>query len=300
LWVLGTQQPLPRKLVWRSRNVEALIAQSQELITAGGTSLDVDFGFFGFFSATRAFIRARKIPNGATLDQVLPSRTQSNDRLRPVWAAQELQRAALETSGFAKHDAIAATVRKLAKKHRLEITSPLVEVELKLDAPGALFDRIGQLDIEDAGCFERTLDELEGRLERRRERANAWASGDIGELHDLYSRREEPECMRETVQAMMTAGSAGTTFGPLELVNWIKHEAPRARAEARRRWLEAAENALERNRNTFALLPMFDVVNPAGWLQALRDKGYTVEPPRDAGLDHQAQSSDPGRADDCA
>src|SRR5689334_22389285 len=33
LWILGTQAPLPKKMTWRSAEVEKIVANSQELLT---------------------------------------------------------------------------------------------------------------------------------------------------------------------------------------------------------------------------------------------------------------------------
>ena len=49
--------------------------------------------------------------------------------------------------------------------------------------------------------------------------------------------------------------------------------------ETDRRWLEAAESALQRNRTTFAALPIFLLLRSDGLLDALRAKGFEVEAP---------------------
>lgn len=50
-------------------------------------------------------------------------------------------------------------------------------------------------------------------------------------------------------------------------------------AEADRRWIDAATRALERNRTTIAVLPVFQLLREDGLLKLLRDKGFTVEAP---------------------
>lgn len=42
LFILGTHTPLPRDLVWRSKEVEAVIARSNEVLGAYSVSLRVD------------------------------------------------------------------------------------------------------------------------------------------------------------------------------------------------------------------------------------------------------------------
>jgi hypothetical protein len=44
-------------------------------------------------------------------------------------------------------------------------------------------------------------------------------------------------------------------------------------------WLTAAETALANNPQTFAVLPMEEVLAPDGYLAKLQAQGYTVEAP---------------------
>jgi hypothetical protein len=45
-------------------------------------------------------------------------------------------------------------------------------------------------------------------------------------------------------------------------------------------WLAAAERALRENRSTVAVLWMAQILDPDGYVAALRERGYTVEDPR--------------------
>ena len=47
----------------------------------------------------------------------------------------------------------------------------------------------------------------------------------------------------------------------------------------RAKWLATAEAALQKNRITFATLPVSQLVKPDGYLAALQAKGYLVEAP---------------------
>jgi hypothetical protein len=53
-----------------------------------------------------------------------------------------------------------------------------------------------------------------------------------------------------------------------------------AAAEAEKNWLDAAQTALTRNRTTFAVLSIRNVLSADGYLAKLREKGYTVEEPQ--------------------
>ena len=50
-------------------------------------------------------------------------------------------------------------------------------------------------------------------------------------------------------------------------------------ARAGRDWNAAAESALDRNRTTLAMKPIYELMAPDGILASLRAKGYAVEGP---------------------
>jgi hypothetical protein len=50
-------------------------------------------------------------------------------------------------------------------------------------------------------------------------------------------------------------------------------------AQLKAEWIKAAEAALSKNKQTFAALPMNELVDSNGYLAALREKGYSVEAP---------------------
>jgi hypothetical protein len=46
-----------------------------------------------------------------------------------------------------------------------------------------------------------------------------------------------------------------------------------------RRWLKATESALSRNASTLAVMQNDSLLDPNGYLQKLRERGYSVEEP---------------------
>ncbi|HWW78451.1 MAG TPA: TraB/GumN family protein, partial [Steroidobacteraceae bacterium] len=102
LWILGTLTPLPKKMIWQSDSVEAVLQQSQEVVPA--------WPAFGIganpFTALRVWIEWRniqKIPDRMALKEVLPPalyarfsalkaryapRDSRLDELRPAFAAE--------------------------------------------------------------------------------------------------------------------------------------------------------------------------------------------------------------------
>jgi len=70
LWILATLSPLPAKMRWRTREVEALVAHSQQVIAP--MNLRAGIGLFTGLRLLPAVLRARALPKGATLATVLP------------------------------------------------------------------------------------------------------------------------------------------------------------------------------------------------------------------------------------
>ena len=73
LWVLGTLAPLPKRMEWRSQEVEDTIAQSQELLLPPMLSLDTGRGRFRTLFLLPALFKAAKNPDGGTLQEVVPA-----------------------------------------------------------------------------------------------------------------------------------------------------------------------------------------------------------------------------------
>ena len=70
LWVFGTYSPLPKKMEWRSKQVEAILAQSQEYLQPPGATSNV--GFFRQMTLLPFAIGVKKNPDGAELKDLLP------------------------------------------------------------------------------------------------------------------------------------------------------------------------------------------------------------------------------------
>ena len=79
--------------------------------------------------------------------------------------------------------------------------------------------------------------------------------------------------------AMINASAEGPQAGAREFAELAQSRTAEWQAEIVRLWLATIERSLQKNRSTFALLPMYDLVSPKGRLEMLRAKGYQIEPP---------------------
>ncbi|MBF6022779.1 TraB/GumN family protein [Lysobacter niastensis] len=275
MWVLGTISPVPKRMEWEARDVEAVIARAQEFIEAPGVRVDAKAGFFQRLALVPKALGARKNPDGLTLEQVVPAdmyarwlplkrKYMGNDagieQWRPMFAAMELYQEAIDDSGLKQGGLVAPVVDRAVKKYKVNRTSPTLMIMIEDPKQALLEFRESQLD--DLDCFGKTLQRLETDLDTMRDRANAWATGDLDTLRALPYSDQNEACLR----AAARAGVLRKRAGDIE-------------AQVESRWMEAAEKALANNAVTFAVLPMRELLKPDGYIAKLQSKGYVVEAP---------------------
>jgi uncharacterized protein YbaP (TraB family) len=278
LWIFGTYSPLPVKMVWRSQQVETVLAQSQEVLGAPGFSLGVGFSqTFNLITALPFAIGAKKNPDGALLKDVVPPDAYARwtvlkrkyigddegiEQERPIFAAPTLFDKAMAQAGLGNDNHVITAIRQIAKKNNVKFRS--TQVSLYLDNPrGALRD-FKKSPMEDLECFTKTIDRLEVDLDAMRARANAWAIGDVEQMRTLSYPDQASACNSAVFNSSVVKSLPGA-----------------ATLEQRMRdtWLAAAEKSLATNKSTFALMPVSRILDPAGVLAALQAKGYAVEQP---------------------
>jgi len=269
LWILGTVDQLPRKMIWRSDAVESLLAQAQ-LVIPGNSGVSIHAGPF---AAVRLYLQwrgAQTNADHAPLKLVLPAplyarfaalkvRYDASDRrieqLRPTLAAFRLYMATEAAAGLGPGRQVQDTVLKLARHHGVKVAKLGVDIDDPKDVL-AQFTHISSAS--EAQCLEATVARLETDLGPMRQRASAWAAGDVAALRHLPAPDNRAVCI--------DALSASPRIKEL-----IK------RAESQ--WLEAALAALRTNQTTVALRPINDLLAANGVLATLRARGYAVEGP---------------------
>ncbi|MEL1263777.1 TraB/GumN family protein [Pseudoxanthomonas putridarboris] len=276
LWIMGTLSPLPKRMTWLSRDVEGVIAESQEALKAPGVSFDADIGIVRGAMLIPSLLKARRNPDGATLQEVLPAdlyarwqvlklkyigRDAGVEKWRPIFAARELYEAAIKKAGLAEGGIVGPVVEKAVKAHKVKVTSPVVK--LKVEDPKNALREFRDSSLSDVDCFRRTLDRLETDLAAMTARANAWAIGDIEALRAMPYDDQNRAC----ILAMTETGFAQKR-GLDDLPRKVEAE-----------WMAAAEAALQNNASTFATLPISELLKPDGYLSKLQAKGYEVEAP---------------------
>ncbi|RDS79368.1 TraB/GumN family protein [Dyella monticola] len=283
MWVLGTLTPLPRRMQWRSSEVEQTLARSQELLEAPTAELKVEAGFFTKLALLPSVYGARKNPGGASLQQILPPEIYAHWEIlkqqyfgndhgieywRPILVALKLYQKALDKAGLTSANDINKAVLKMADRH--DVKRLPVKYTLVVEHPRAAIDTIKQTNLHDISCFNQTLDTVQNDMGELTERANAWSTGDIQTLRSFALNGRHESCVIAVVNADF-AQQLGL------------HDLPQRIAQA---WLDAARSALSRNTQTFAVLPMDQVLSPDGLLAQLRAKGYIVQSPDELDRSH--------------
>jgi uncharacterized protein YbaP (TraB family) len=278
LWVFGTYSPLPKNMVWRSQEVENALAQSQEILGEPGSMMQVGWASsFNLLTAAPFMIGLKDNANGAHLQDVVPAdvyarwsvlRTKymggdtSLESQRPMFAASGLFTKALAANGMDRGLAIPARIEELAKNWKIKQVSTTVMVDL--DNPREAVRDFKKAQLNDLDCFTKTVDRLEGDLDAMKVRANAWSLGDINAIRKLSFPDQKKSCNAAILDSKWL--SSLKNGGDLQ-------------QRVKLRWLESAEKSLATNRSTFAMLPMWDLLDPQGLVAALRAKGYQVDEP---------------------
>lgn len=275
LWILGTLSPLPKKMVWHTELVEAVIEDSQVLLLPPVVTADI--GFFQGLSLATSAIGIKKNPKKLKLKDVIPAELHARwlvlkkkymgkdrgiEKTRPIFAAQKLFQKAIKKIGLKSETGIRKKVRKIAKKNKLEIITPTITLDL--NKPKSAIKKFKKTQISDLECFTKTLDRIETDLKIMHSRAFAWANGNITKIKHLPYEDESRACIKALLNSSI-AQNAGVNNIP---------------SRARTVWVEEAIKSLAENKSTFAMLSIGNLLGDNSYLNDLTAQGYVVKVPK--------------------
>lgn len=276
LYILGTLNPLSANMQLASTGIDAVISRAQEVIRSPYLSVGSDASKFRMLLLLPSLIGIRNNPGGKTLEDVMPPRLYARwrpfkerflpddgkvEKMRPMFAAQELYQAVIKRSAMTNKDPSAPLVTAAIEKYHPKVS--VVKLELKVKDPKAVIKQMKTARFDDLACMERTLDRLGVDMEVLRLRANAWATGDLATLKANPVPSHYQACL-DAVSESAIGQQIGMGDGA---------------ARVKAMWLAKADQALASNTTTFAVLPISDMLEAGGYLDALRAKGYTVLAP---------------------
>jgi hypothetical protein len=260
LFILGTHAPLPADLVWRSKEVESVIARANEVLGVYSVALRVD---------QEAPYQSRR----GRLKELLPTRTyaqwrklraeyigadEETDRLLPAAAALLLQARAYERSGLTYSDAVWQRIYQLAGQHGVPVWPQNYDTRLVAGE----WRRTGRARQNGVRYLADTMDRLTSDIRQARARANAWATGDVAALREV--------------------AETDASYARSLAYSWpflSEQEVQRLHAAAENKLLSAIERAMNRNEVTFAALPIHLLLRKDGVIARLRAAGCSIEEP---------------------
>ncbi len=211
------------------------------------------------------------------------------DSLRPTFAWDGLRRAAMGRHGLAGYD-LESALSTLAKSHNVPVQKLhyarqflwVLTADPILDKfPSRKFNAAEVLDRTDYGdidCLTANLDLLDPLIEMRKVQASAWAAGDLATFRGADTGARLRDCVNELV-ATVSAGAPGY---PAALMRRKRRIVTTARARTnikaiQKGWMSAVQDAVKRNKVTFSMVLIDQLLANDGYLAALRDKGFLLE-----------------------
>jgi hypothetical protein len=269
LWILGEVSPLPRKIKWRSKQFESLLAKAGEVILH-------DAAHYTRGRQAAQLADARELPGSVSLQAIVSPElharivnvakiygvSESLETLSPAEIGNRFANASLKTLKL-QAVPLQVSVEALARKANVKVSPfhvPPPEIEFE-----------GQIRLVKEGAvavcpLEQVVRVLEDGGSGLRRLANAWATGDVDSL-----RRLMPE------YGIFTEGNRAfdcRAADPDEQKRTTEYREKRTSA-----WLAEADRALGENQTTLAVVPIPELFAPDGYLAALRDRGYSVVEP---------------------
>jgi hypothetical protein len=273
LWVFATLTPLPKRMIWDTTDIEKRIGQSQAVLAP--PRIDPHVGFFRGLTLLPSLLRARHNPDGRTLEQVVPHDlymrwlglrvkylgNSGDEKLRPMLAALDLADHALDEEGLDDDPDIWKRIESLS--HRARVPIQPVVLDLKIDDEKAYVRDLTQISTEgELACMRSVIEHLENDLPSLRERANLWSLGDIERLRPLLAADEPMAC-----------------FDAVMSVSRFRSEYDQVSARLDALWMSSAEQALQSNKSTLAVVGIKKFLAADGWLAQLRSRGYEIREP---------------------
>jgi hypothetical protein len=284
LWIVGEPPPLPKRLKWKSSEVESVLASSQEVLLDSTMRVEPDekIGLLRGLSLLPSALRARRNPDESTLQERLPPDLYARwlaqkkrylgsdggvEKWRPIFAADKLRREVFDDLGLRAGGMVWDEIDKLAAKQKKKVTAPSLKFTFEADQIKTKIKEFSREQLADTECFKVSLDLNDALADRPTEerRARAWATADLATLDGLPAL---PNPMLPCAMALLGSQVAKEVL-PDDL-----------REQLYALWIDSAEKSLAANETTLAIVPLAKLTREEGYLARLRAKGYDIEAPR--------------------
>ena len=284
LYIFGYLPLVPKGIDWDSARVKGILEKAQEFI--GGPNEGV------FFPIPQ---EQRNNPDGKKLKDVLPSDTNDRfevflkenfrhdraiERLRPIFASSSLANSIFRQHGLIRANKILKKIDKLANRNR-----KLKRAQLAFERPEDLIVNLQQEVIKmvaeltperEVSCFEAAINRMMEDIDLLKQRANAWAEGDVSKLTFLEDdlRKHKSSCPFHFLGSRANLSNLADHINPE-----VFAEYETAKNQYMEHWLSIVDNALASNETSFAVLNISQLLGDGGVLDKLRERGYAVKEP---------------------
>jgi uncharacterized protein YbaP (TraB family) len=264
LWIFATVSPLPKDMTWRSKQLEKILDGTDRVLVAKPVEI-------GIARALWLLVTQRDLlmlGHGKKLKDVMPADLHARfaaqrakftkdadkwEKFRPIIAAAFLEEDALHAVGLSTRLDLADEVRSLARKHHVRIE------EFRFAGLHDVLDALKTLPpATEQKCVAASLATIETGMPRLIDRAQAWATGDVQRIQSLPESAEVAQC-RAAITVEPGAGDLYTLL--------------------RQTWVNNMARHLETGGVTLAVVSMDMLIEPGGFLEALRSRGYTIDSP---------------------
>jgi uncharacterized protein YbaP (TraB family) len=264
LWIFGTVSPLPKDMTWRSKQLEKVLDGTDQVLVAKPFEIGIARALWLLVTQRDLLM----VGHGRKLKDVMPADLHARfaaqrakftkdgdkwEKFRPIIAAAFLEEDALHGVGLSTRLDLADEVRSLARKHHVRIE------EFKIAGLHDVLDALKTLPpATEQKCVAASLATIETGMPRLIDRAEAWATGDVQRIQSLPESEEVAAC-RASITVDPGAGDLYTLL--------------------RETWIENMARHLETGGVTLAVVSMDMLIEPGGFLDALRARGYTIDSP---------------------
>jgi uncharacterized protein YbaP (TraB family) len=280
LWIIGTVTPTPVDLKWNSRQVQAAVRESDEVLAPVGYGLHL--GVRNAFTVMRylpQFMKLRDNPDGALLHDLLPADQfqryaklhlaaygkplDDEDKWRPMFIADDLYAKTLKSRALSGIDIMWPRLNALAGDAKVPVNRHTFTTQLDNADPKQLLVEFRNYPRQsEINCLLATMDYIEKQLPLVGDRAHAWAIGDPAVLQADLTWTSRESCTG-------TAISASSLHGRIEVLQ----------EQGREYWRGMVSYALLNKKSTVTALPIRVLLGPDNLLDYLRSSGHLVESP---------------------
>jgi uncharacterized protein YbaP (TraB family) len=184
-----------------------------------------------------------------------------DEKLRPMLAAMDLYRHAIDDNGLTQETHVWKRVEAAANARHVPVKP--VTLEVPIDNPKQYVRDLSAIpSAREIECLEATVSQLETDLPAMRSRANLWSTGDV-----------------EKLRGLLRVDAADSCIDAVLIVPSFRDEYAKLKQQLESRWMDAAEQALAANLSTVAVLPIGELLEADGWLAKFRARGFQVIEP---------------------